>query len=52
MLAGPYLIKDWHQIRQSLPGGGRVDGAGPGDGGGQSLAGGGRGDGAGAGDRA
>lgn len=48
-------MKDWHQIRQSLPGGGRVDGAGtgddtgPGDGGGQSLAGGGRGDDAGGG---
>ena len=31
VVASRYLVKSWHQIRQSLPGGRRVDGAGTGD---------------------
>ena len=30
-VASRYLVKSWHQIRQTLPGGGRGDGAGTGD---------------------
>ena len=30
-VASRYLVKNWHQIRQSLTGGGRVDDAGIGD---------------------